>query len=169
MSLKKIIEHTLIGFGAGIGVLFIILIILVIYVVGGSTTYKPESVEYHNFDDLYRITNVRFPNVELVGSDVYADFVIAQTTLKFVLSDSTSKPNLIRHLRQAAKSDSIFWKTENDEYEHYIQPDEYPVDRPNGKGWRKNEDGALDHNGNFIRMTIQEDNDTIILQYGWQR
>ncbi len=61
------------------------------FVVGGSGIGVPNYVEYRNADDLYRISNVRFPEVEIVDSVTYNDFALSQTTVQFVLTKPEGK------------------------------------------------------------------------------
>lgn len=148
-------------------VLLILFLLFIFYVVGGSGTGVPNYIEYRNADDLYRISNVRFPEVEIVDSVTYEDFSLSQTTVRFVLVKPERRDALWQRIKRTTQTDSIYWKSEDKKCKYYILP-EFPIDRPNGTGWRKNDDGTPDWDGEFIRMIVCENNDTITLQYGWQ-
>lgn len=168
--MKKLFKYSLIGCNVVIIVIFLLLLLLIamlFYAIGSSSTSVPESVMYRDAKDLYRISNVQFPAVMLVDSLQYDDFTLSMTTAKYVLAEPDKKTVLMERIKEVLNKDSVYWENiDNKQFKYYILP-EFPIDRPNGTGWRKTENGVEDWDGEFIRMTIREDNDTIIIQYGW--
>lgn len=166
--MKKSIKITLFGCGSLILILGIGVIGFVAYVLGGDASGTPQSVRYHNKSELYKITNIQFPDVILVDSSFYDSFSFREVSENFVLANPNEKTRLIDEVEKKMQIDSIYWERTDSSYIYYILPEE-PIDRPNGTGWRKTENGEKDWDGDFIRMIIPLTNDTITLQYGWGR
>lgn len=171
--MNKVTKYT----GFGCGVIFILGVALIFFllfklnevIMTGYMEGTPTSVEYHNASDLYKISNIEFPEVNLVDSSYYNDWSYDETTVKFILKNPLDKTELIKKIENNICNDSIYWsKSDSCSYVYYIIP-ELPIDRPNGTDWRKMENGDLDYEGNFIYLFIPIDNDTITLQYGWKR
>ena len=167
--MKKVVKRT---FGCGclsIVVILILLFIIICVIIGYDSEGTPTSVDYHTKNDLYKISNVKFPDVCLVDSHYYDSFSLIEITEKFVLKNPKDKSYLMSEARKVMETDSIYWADSSDSiYIYYILP-EMPINRPAGTGWRVRKDGVKDGDGDFIRMEISQDNDTIILNYGWVR
>lgn len=129
---------------------------------------RPEVVEFNDANDLYKITNINFPDVELVDSSYTYTVNVETVTAKFLLRNADAKKALIDSIQNKLQPDSIYWTVTDSCYVYYILP-EFPIDRPSGTGWRKTHDGSLDSAGDFIRMDVPLDSDTITLVYGWKR
>lgn len=140
----------------------------VVVVVGGEDSGTPSTVEYHTADDLYRITNIRFPEVELADSSYYDSFSYQATTEKFVLKNREDMTAVIAEIQDKLSPDSIYWTVTDSTYRYYFYPEE-PINRPEGSGWRLTEDGTPDWDGSFIEMIVPQQGDTITLKYGWCR
>ncbi len=111
--MNRALKYTLIGCGTVLVVLLVLFLLLIFYAVGGSGTGVPNYVEYRNADDLYRISNVRFPEVEIVDSVMYEDFALSQTTVRFVLAKPEERDVLWQRIKQTALTDSVYWKSED--------------------------------------------------------
>ena len=170
--MKKGLKYSLIG----VGVIIFITLVVVIILIGKSVNdffnakydNTPKHIEYRNAEDLYRITAIKFPEVVPVDSTYYDGETNYGTTVKFVLENPEDKNELIQSIEEMIKTDSLYWKKYNDEYEFFVRP-ELPIDLPNGKGWRLKENGDLDEDGDFISVSVPEKVDTIVLIYGWER
>lgn len=167
MNKKKI--FIIAGIIALLAVIIFVVSGILSYIVGGEESGRPEKVEYHTSEDLFKITNLQFPDVRLVDSAFYESFSLIEITEKFVLKDTTDRNKLIDDIKVLQKRDSIYWcKSDSNSFVYYILP-EFPVNRPAGTGWRTNEKGEQDWDGDFIEVTIPISADTITLSYGWQR
>lgn len=168
--MHKFIKFSFISCGIVFVLGCICIFILICYVVGGEETGVPSNVKYHTENDLYKISNVKFPEVTVVDSSYYLSFSLSVDTVKFVLKDKTQHSDLLSEVSKISKLDSMYWKENESCYEYYIIPEE-PIDRPNGTGWRILPSGEQDWDGDFIRLKIPKSitSDTIILTYGWAR
>lgn len=128
----------------------------------------PKKLEYRNAEDLYRATGVKYPDVIPVDSTYYDGETNYGTIVKFVLKDENKAKELIESIEEWMATDSLYWEKYNGEYHFYVRP-VLPVDLPNGRGWRKKENGELDEDGDFISVSVPEKVDTITLIYGWER
>lgn len=129
---------------------------------------------YRTSDDFYKLTGVKFPELEIVDSLYYDDMCLNPNTYheyKFVVKEGNK--HFYMRLMCACRADSTHWRYNEDEdiYSYWIYPDQHPVDRSRGMCDRmvKREDGSLteDWDGDFISVTVQRD--TIILRKGWMR
>lgn len=168
--MMKFIKYSLIGCGTLFVIACIGIFLLIGYAIGGEETGVPISIEYHNEQDLYKISNVKFPEVIAVDSSYYVSFSLLADTVKFVLNDKSKYSDLLSEIDQVSKTDSMYWKEKETYYEYFIIP-EVPIDRPNGSGWKRLPSGEMDYDGEFIRLEIPKSitADTIILTYGWAR
>ena len=142
--------------------------VFVTVAIGGEDSGTPSKVEYHTADDLYSITNIRFPEVELADSSYYDSFSYQGTTEKFVLKNREEMSAVIAEIQDKLSPDSIYWTVTDSTYRYYFYPEE-PINRPEGSGWRLTEDGTPDWDGSFIEMIVPQQGDTITLKYGWCR
>lgn len=167
--MRKVLKYTL-GCGClSIVLIPVLLIIAICVIIGHESAGTPTYVDYHTKSDLYRISNVEFPEVCLVDSSYYDSFSLTQTTEKFILKNPKDKAYLMSEIEKVRQTDSIYWSESSDSvYIYYILP-EIPINRPEGTGWRVSNEGVRDWDGDFIRMEISQNNDTIILEYGWAR
>ena len=167
--MKRYIKYTL-GCGClGIVIAVIFLFVASLIIIGNGSEGTPIRVDYHTKSDLYRVSNVKFPDVCLVDSHYYDSFNLMEFTEKFVLKNPKDKSYLMGEIEKVIKVDSIYWSKSSDSvYIYYILP-EMPINRPAGTGWRMTDDGSRDWDGDFIRMEIPQYSDTIILKYGWER
>lgn len=150
------------------------------------------SPDYRTAGDFYKLTGVEFPELELVDSLFYDEGCIRACTwheYKFVAKEGLGE-DFFKRLDKACISDSTHWSRhlnteyaigpgfeldyENEHVEYYsyrIYPDQKPVDRSRGMCDRmvEDSDGKLttDWDGEFISVEIQ--NDTIVLKDGWVR
>lgn len=168
--MNKFVKYSLIGCGTLFVIVCIGIFLLICYAIGGEETGVSNRIEYHNEQDLYKISNVKFPEVVAVDSSYYLSFSLSADTVKFVLKDKSKYSDMLSEIDRVSKTDSIYWKENDNCYEYYILPEE-PIDRPNGTGRRKLPTGEEDCDGNFIRLEIPKSitSDTIILTYGWCR
>jgi hypothetical protein len=148
----------------------IALFAVICYVIVGDEKGVPTELEYRNADDLYKISNVKFPEVVAVDSSYYLSFSWDVTYVKFVLKDRSKYQDLISDITRIAKTDSLYWSETDYTYHYYILPEE-PINRPQGTGWRITSDGRPDWDGHFISIDIPKVgvSDTILLEYGWGR
>ena len=146
--------------------------------------------EYRTSEDFYKLTGVKFPELEMVDSLFFQDGGFPTSywkEYKFVAKDGLSN-RFHKHLEYACKEDSTHWHygpiadyfySVTDEefvgdsmvYHYEIYPDEQPVDRSRGMCDRMVEgfDGEMvtDWDGTFISVDVV--NGTIILREGWVR
>ena len=167
--MKKFIKYTL-GCGCiGSIVVTVLFVVAFCILIDGHSEGKPLYVEYHTANDLYRISNVKFPEVCLVDSYYYDCYMYTRTTEKFVLKDPKDKTYLIHEIERVMRTDSIYWSDSSDSiYIYYILP-EMPINRPAGTGWRLTQDGQKDWDGEDLQINIPLYNDTITVVYGWVR
>lgn len=168
--MKKGLKYSLIGCGSLVGICVVAAVLGVFWLIGGDESSSPTTIEYRNADDLYRISNVKFPEVQIVDSSHYESFSLRETTVKFVLKDKSQYDSIIVNIEAIMPTDSIYWSVEDNTYKYYILPEE-PINRPAGSGWRMAPEGIKDWDGRFIRMEIPKAgvSDTITLKYGWER
>lgn len=152
----------------GFGPLLLILL-LVIIPFGGGSTGVPKKIDYHNADDLRKVTGVEFPEIVPVDS-FYADGGLAGygTQIEFVPAKPLDKDFFYR-LDQACKTDSCCWRKDSTGYFYEIFP-EYteaiPFDRTKGMHRRMVDvDGKKvpDWDGTYISVFVPIKGDTIIL------
>ena len=146
--------------------------------------------DYRSSEDFYKLTGVKFPELEMVDSLYFQDGGFPTNywrEYKFVVKDGVSD-RFHNRLEHACKEDSTHWHygpiadyfysvTAEESvggsmvYHYEIYPDEQPVDRSRGMCDRMVEgfDGEMitDWDGTFISVDIV--NDTIILREGWVR
>ena len=150
---------------------------------------------YCTTDDFYRLTGVRFPELELADSVRYESSGDIMTTrfyeYKFVPKNGTFDYKFIKRLDKACDTDPDHWSmlygasvdyynvltrsilrhTVDDEvyYRYFIYPDKEPVDRSRGRCDRmvKRSDGTYsrDWQGNFVYVEVYSD--VVILRRGW--
>lgn len=155
-----------------------------------------ESTEYGSAEGLYRLTGVRFPEVEMVEAYNYNDGGLPSrwwNTHKFAIRQSDAKALQMR-LDRACVEDSVHWSALDEEsyqrweesrvsrnpldenrtdnvYWYFIYPDSTSVDRSRGMCDRMVEgnDGTLtkDWDGTFVSVEVQ--NDTVWIREGWLR
>ena len=154
----------------------LLLILLFVGLVGTclpDATGVPTHIDYHNADDLQKVTGVEFPEIVPVDS-FYADGGLAGygTQIKFVPVKPLDKDFFYR-LDQACKTDSCCWSKDSTGYKYYICPEATPFDRTKGMQWRMVDDGygnkVPDWDGDYISVFVPIKGDTIILDYGWTR
>lgn len=130
---------------------------------------------YRTSNDFYKLTGVKFPEIEIVDSLYYDDMFLNPNTYheyKFVVKDANIK-NLYMRLERACEIDSTHWQYDKKEeiYSYWIYPDQHPVDRSRGMCDRMvtMEDGSMivDWDGDFISVEVHRD--TITLRNGWLR
>ena len=146
--------------------------------------------EYRTSEDFYKLTGVKFPELEMVDSLFFQDGGFPTSywkEYKFVVKDGVSR-SFYKSLERARETDSTHWHygpiadyfySVTDEefvgdsmvYHYEIYPDEQPVDRSRGMCDRMVEgfDGEMvtDWDGTFISVDVV--NSTIILREGWSR
>ena len=150
---------------------------------------------YCTTDDFYKLTGVRFPELELADSVRYEGSGDIKTTLfyeyKFVPKNGAFDYKFIKRLDKACERDPDHWsvkygssldnygylsysilKRAVDEelyYRYFIYPDKEPVDRSRGRCDRmvKRSDGTYsrDWQGNFVYVEVYSD--VVILRRGW--
>lgn len=148
---------------------------LVMFVVGAGQsngTGVPTHIDYHNADDLQKVTGVEFPEIIPVDS-FYTDdgFAGSKTQIKFVPAKPLDKDFFCR-LDQACKTDSCCWKKDSTGYRYDIYPEAIPFDRTKGMHRRMVDvDGKKvpDWDGTYISVFVPIKGDTIILNDGWTR
>lgn len=169
--------------GGGIAVAFLTPILLFAWMMAGQPNINPininvDNVDYHNAEDLKKVTGVEFPKVVLVDSLYHDEWNGSYTEAKFIAPNGLKK-NFYRRLDKACKTDSECWrKSKGDKYEqkgyyYYILPAKEPLDRTKGDGWRmvKDDNGKLikDWDGDYISVFVPIDGDTITVEDGWAR
>ena len=108
---------------------------LVMFVVGAGQsngTGVPTHIDYHNADDLQKVTGVEFPEIVPVDS-FCSDGGLAgyETQIKFVPAKPLDKDFFCR-LDQACKTDSCCWRKDSIGYFYHIYPEAIPFDRTKG-------------------------------------
>ena len=108
---------------------------LVMFVVGAGQsngTGVPTHIDYHNADDLQKVTGVEFPEIVPVDS-FCSDGGLAgyETQIKFVPAKPLDKDFFCR-LDQACKTDSCCWRKDSTGYSYDIYPEAIPFDRTKG-------------------------------------
>lgn len=158
------------GFGP-----LLLIILLVIIPFGGGSTGVAKKIDYHNADDLRKVTGVEFPEIVPVDS-FYSDggLVGYNTQIEFVPAKPLDKDFFYR-LDQACKTDSCCWRKDSTGYFYDIYP-EYteaiPFDRTKGMHRRMVDvDGKKvpDWDGTYISVFVPIKGDTIILNDGYTR
>lgn len=169
------------SFGIIIAMPMLLIIILFVVAVGlfvvgfglSDGTGVPTQVDYHNADDLQKVTGVEFPEVIPVDS-FYSDRGLAsyETQIKFVPAKPLNKDFFYR-LDQACKTDSCCWRKDSIGYFYDIHPEAIPFDRTKGMHRRMVEDvdgkKVPDWDGTYISVFVPIKGDTIILSDGWTR
>lgn len=135
-------------------------------------TGVPTHIDYHNADDLQKVTGVEFPEIVPVDS-IYSDGGLAayNTEIKFVPAKPLDKDFFYR-LDQACKTDSCCWRKDSTGYRYDIYPEAIPFDRTKGMHRRMVDvDGKKvpDWDGTYISVFVPIKGDTIILNDGWTR
>lgn len=135
-------------------------------------TDVPTHIDYHNADDLRKVTGVEFPEIVPVDS-IYSDGGLAGygTQIKFVPAKPLDKDFFYR-LDQACKTDSCCWTKDSTGYRYDIYPEAIPFDRTKGMHRRMVDvDGKKvpDWDGSYISVFVPIKGDTIILNDGWTR
>ena len=161
------------SFGIIIATMPIQLIILFAVALALSDgTGVPTHIDYHNADDLQKVTGVEFPEIVPVDS-IYSDGGLAgyNTNIKFIPVKPLDKDFFYR-LDQACKTDSCCWKKDSTGYRYDIYPEAIPFDRT--KGMHRgmvDVDGKKvpDWDGTYISVFVPIKGDTIILNDGWTR
>lgn len=158
--------------------MLLIIILLFVGLVGlvGSClsdgTGVPTQIDYHNADDLQKVTGVEFPEIIPVDS-IYSDggLVGYNTNIKFIPVKPLDKDFFCR-LDQACKTDSCCWRKDSTGYFYDIYPEAIPFDRTKGMHRRMVDvDGkkVSDWDGSYISVFVPIKGDTIILNDGWTR
>ena len=152
----------------------ILLIILLFAFAFGTSggTYVPSQIDYHNADDLRKVTGVEFPEIVPVDS-FCSDGGLAgyETQIAFVPAKPLDKDFFYR-LDQACKTDSCCWRKDSIGYFYHIYPEAIPFDRTKGMHRRMVDvDGKKvpDWDGTYISVFVPIEGDTIILNDGWTR
>ena len=135
-------------------------------------TGVPTHIDYHNADDLQKVTGVEFPEIVPVDS-FCSDGGLAgyETQIKFVPAKPLDKDFFYR-LDQACKTDSCCWRKDSTGYFYDIYPEAIPFDRTKGMHRRMVDvDGKKvpDWDGSYISVFVPIKGDTIILNDGWTR
>ena len=158
-----------------------ILCFVIVLIGGGYDEETPTIIEsytpapYRTSEDFYKLTGVKFPELEIVDSLFYDEGGLRSNywnEYRFVAKDGLRK-SFYKRIKRACKTDSTHWNySEDGIYNYWIYPDSTPVDRSRGMCDRMVEcppDGekVVDWEGSFISVNIQ--NDTIVLREGWVR
>ena len=156
----------------GLPLLLVVPLHFVANVFSGGGTYVPTSIDYHNADDLRKVTGVEFPEIVPVDS-LYSDGGLAnyKTIVKFVPVKPLDK-DFFNRLDQACKTDSCCWTKDPLGYRYEIYPEAIPFDRTKGMHRRMVDvDGKKvpDWDGTYIYVFVPIEGDTIILDDGWIR
>ena len=158
--------------------MLLIIILLFVGLVGlvglnlSDGTGVPTHIDYHNADDLQKVTGVEFPEIVPVDS-FCSDGGLAgyETQIKFVPAKPLDKDFFYR-LDQACKTDSCCWRKDSTGYFYDIYPEAIPFDRTKGMHRRMVDvDGKKvpDWDGSYISVFVPIKGDTIILNDGWTR
>ena len=164
----------------GIIIAMPMLLIIILFVVGlvavgfgqSDGTGVPTQIDYHNADDLRKVTGVEFPEIVPVDS-FCSDKGLGgyETRIAFVPVKPLDKDFFYR-LDQACKTDSCCWSKDSTEYYYSIYPEAIPFDRTKGMHRRMvNVDGKKvpDWDGSYISVFVPIEGDTIILDDGYTR
>ena len=148
------------------------LIIMFMAALSSGGTYVPSNIDYHNADDLRKVTGVEFPEIVPVDS-ICLDWGLAgySTKIDFVPVKPLDK-DFFRRLDRACKTDSCCWRKDSTGYIYEIYPEAIPFDRTKGMHRRMVEvDGEKtpDWDGTYISVFVPIKGDTIILYDGWTR
>ena len=162
-------------FGIIIALPILLIILLILFVVGfglSNGTGVPTRIDYHNADDLRKVTGVEFPEIVPVDS-FCSDGGLAgyETQIAFVPAKPLDKDFFYR-LDQACKTDSCCWRKDSIGYFYHIYPEAIPFDRTKGMHRRMVDvDGKKvpDWDGTYISVIVPIKGDTIILNDGWTR
>lgn len=162
-------------FGIIIALPILLIILLILFVVGfglSNGTGVPTRIDYHNADDLRKVTGVEFPEIVPVDS-FCSDGGLAgyETQIAFVPAKPLDKDFFYR-LDQACKTDSCCWRKDSIGYFYHIYPEAIPFDRTKGMHRRMVDvDGKKvpDWDGTYISVIVPIKGDTIILNDGWIR
>ena len=102
------------------------------YSLNDVATGVPTHIDYHNADDLQKVTEVEFPEIVPVDS-FYSDGGLAgdNTNIKFIPVKPLDKDFFYR-LDQACKTDSCCWRKDSTGYSYDIYPEAIPFDRTKG-------------------------------------
>lgn len=151
-----------------------ILLIIPIILFGGvlalfDGTGVPTRIDYHNADDLRKVTGVEFPEIVPVDS-FCSDRGLGgyETQIAFVPAKPLDKDFFYR-LDQACKTDSCCWRKDSIGYFYHIYPEAIPFDRTKGMHRRMVDvDGKKvpDWDGTYISVFVPIEGDTIILSDG---
>lgn len=168
------------SFGIIIAMPMLLILIIILFLVGlfvvdairSDGTNVPTHIDYHNADDLRKVTGVEFPEIVPVDS-FYSDGGLAgsETQIKFVPAKPLDKDFFYR-LDQVCKTDSCCWKKDSIGYRYDIYPEAIPFDRTKGMHRRMVDvDGKKvpDWDGSYISVFVPIKGDTIILNDGWTR
>lgn len=154
---------------ASVGILCFSFPILLFVAFASTSTGIPTSVSYHNAEDLYKATGVKFPEVIPVDSFYYSSFGSHGVGVKFVPKKELSK-RFFRQLDNVCKTDSCCWRKGESSYTYYILP-ERPLDRTKGTHFRMFDTGEgksePDWDGDFVFVEIPFSGDTITIEDGW--
>ena len=125
--------------------------------------------DYHNADDLRKVTGVEFPEIVPVDSVCLYGELGYEIRIEFVPTKPLDKDFFCR-LDQACKTDSCCWEKQSVGYLYHIYPEAIPFDRTKGMHRRMVDvDGEKvpDWDGAFISVFVPIKGDTIILSDGW--
>ena len=150
-------------------------ILIILFVVGFALldgTGVPTQIDYHNADDLRKVTGVEFPEIVPVDSFCSDGGLVGyETQIEFVPAKPLDKDFFYR-LDQACKTDSCCWKKDSTGYSYDIYPEAIPFDRTKGMHRRMVDvDGKKvpDWDGTYISVFVPIKGDTIILNDSWTR
>ena len=151
----------------------LILLLIMLFASGLSVGSRvPTQIDYHNADDLRKLTGVEFPEIVPVDS-VYSDGGLGgdETQIKFVSAKPLDKDFFYR-LDQACTTDSCCWRKDSTGYFYEIYPEAYPFDRTKGMHRRMVDvqgKKVPDWDGSYISVFVPIEGDTIILIDGYTR
>ena len=147
-------------------------ILIILFVVGFALldgTGVPTQIDYHNADDLRKVTGVEFPEIVPVDSFCSDGGLVGyETQIEFVPAKPLDKDFFYR-LDQACKTDSCCWRKDSIGYFYHIYPEAIPFDRTKGMHRRMVDvDGKKvpDWDGTYISVFVPIKGDTIILNDG---
>lgn len=147
----------------------ILMFFALILSMGYASHSIPDSIPYHNAEDMKKVTGVEFPEILPVDSFYEDGFTLSMTTIKFVPKSTLTRKFFLR-LNKACREDSCCWEKDSLGYKYYIYP-ERPIDRTKGTHIRqvKGVDGEMvnDWDGDFIEVIVPFKGDTITVNEGW--